>query len=258
MSNLIEVSTGTGVVEVQAETLIGAFNEEMIEDTVTAFLNARTLTAGAGLTGGGTLAADRTFNVATADNNHIVVNADSIDTGIHVPLTNAANVFTAFNTFQGTGHALSAGSLATFYSGLFPAAGNLFGISIDKTGYETCYLGINRNTAYAEVPANAVYLSTFKPDGQISIGRGGNLGDISYSDILVTSTGMVTIPRGVRLATAALLTNATDGFTYIPTCAGTPTGTPTAQTGTVPIVYDTSANRLYVHNGGAWKSVPLS
>ncbi len=43
-------------------------------------LNGRTLTAGAGLTGGGTLSADRTFNVAAADST-ITVNADSIQVG---------------------------------------------------------------------------------------------------------------------------------------------------------------------------------
>lgn len=43
----------------------------------------RTLTAGAGLTGGGTLAADRTFNVVAA-NGSITVNADSIEVGYSV------------------------------------------------------------------------------------------------------------------------------------------------------------------------------
>jgi len=51
---------------------------------------------------------------------------------------------------------------------------------------------------------------------------------------------------------AALVTTATNGFTYIPTCAGTPTGTPTAITGKVPIVADTTNNKLYVYLGGAW------
>lgn len=52
---------------------------------------------------------------------------------------------------------------------------------------------------------------------------------------------------------AALATNATDGFLYIPTCAGTPTGTPTPQTGKVPLVYDSSNDKLYVYAGGVWK-----
>ncbi len=52
--------------------------------------------------------------------------------------------------------------------------------------------------------------------------------------------------------TGALATNATDGFLYIPTCAGAPSGVPSAQTGTVAMVYDTTNNKLYIYNG-AWK-----
>ncbi len=51
---------------------------------------------------------------------------------------------------------------------------------------------------------------------------------------------------------AALATNATSGFFYIPTCAGTPTGVPVANIGTVPIVYDTTNHKLYFYDG-AWK-----
>ena len=52
---------------------------------------------------------------------------------------------------------------------------------------------------------------------------------------------------------AAIATNATDGFFYVPGCAGTPTGTPTAYTGRVPIVVDTTNNKLYFYSGGAWR-----
>jgi hypothetical protein len=60
---------------------------------------------------------------------------------------------------------------------------------------------------------------------------------------------------GLAVGNAALATSATRGFLYIPTCAGAPTGTPTAQAGTVPIVFDTADNKLYFYAGGAWEGI---
>ena len=51
---------------------------------------------------------------------------------------------------------------------------------------------------------------------------------------------------------AVLATNATDGFLYIPTCEGTPTGTPATKAGKSPIVIDTTNNIMYIYSGGAW------
>lgn len=56
---------------------------------------------------------------------------------------------------------------------------------------------------------------------------------------------------------SALATNATNGFVYIRTCAGTPTGAPTAFTGHVAMLFDTTNSKLYCYNG-AWKSVTLT
>lgn len=61
----------------------------------------------------------------------------------------------------------------------------------------------------------------------------------------------------VSIGNAALATTATDGFLYIDSCAGAPTGTPTAITGRIPIVYDSTNNKLYAYNS-AWKSVTLA
>jgi hypothetical protein len=65
----------------------------------------------------------------------------------------------------------------------------------------------------------------------------------------ITSDGNI-----VAGASAALATNATNGFLYVPTCAGVPTGTPTAISGMVPIVVDTTNNRWYFYSGGAWRN----
>lgn len=62
----------------------------------------------------------------------------------------------------------------------------------------------------------------------------------------------------VVLANAALLTNAVAGFTFLPSCAGVPTGTPSTRTGTVPVVIDTTDGRLYAYYGSAWHQVALT
>lgn len=53
-------------------------------------------------------------------------------------------------------------------------------------------------------------------------------------------------------AESALATNATNGFLYVPSCAGVPTGVPTAITGKIPIVVDSTNNIMYIYSGGSW------
>lgn len=57
---------------------------------------------------------------------------------------------------------------------------------------------------------------------------------------------------------AGVQTTATTNFPYIPSCAGVPTGVPASTyTGALPLVYDSTNNKLYVYNG-AWKGVTLA
>ena len=69
---------------------------------------------------------------------------------------------------------------------------------------------------------------------------------------LQPNSGNVIIGAGSSLATTA-----TNGFLCIPTCAGAPTvGPPTAAVpvGTVPLIYDTTNNRLYIRTpAGTWR-----
>ena len=55
--------------------------------------------------------------------------------------------------------------------------------------------------------------------------------------------------------TAALATAATNGFTLMQTCPGTPSGTPTAYAGRAQQIYDTANNIIYIWNpvALAWK-----
>lgn len=54
-----------------------------------------------------------------------------------------------------------------------------------------------------------------------------------------------------------LATDATDGFLYIPSMPGTPTGTPVTKDGLLPIVIDSLNNRLLFYSNGAWRAVGL-
>lgn len=87
--------------------------------------------------------------------------------------------------------------------------------------------------------------------GDSAIGLGTNTAVLGNSSIVTTQL------RGNVISgnQAALATNATDGFLYIPSCAGIPTGTPTAITGKVPMVADTTNNKLYIYVGGAWTAM---
>lgn len=80
-----------------------------------------------------------------------------------------------------------------------------------------------------------------------------NAGTGDARRLYVTNAGSVVVGGG----TAALGTTSTDGFLYVPTCNGAPSGVPTTQTGSVALIYDTSTNNFYIYNG-AWKKVLLS
>lgn len=87
---------------------------------------------------------------------------------------------------------------------------------------------------------------------QISYDTVNNRGDIScihqgtsYKDILFAAANIL-------IGSAAIATNATDGFIKVPTCAGTPTGVPTAGNGCM--VMDTTNNRLYIYSASAWRA----
>lgn len=70
----------------------------------------------------------------------------------------------------------------------------------------------------------------------------------------VTSAGSVVVGNN----SSALATNATDGFLYISTSAGAPSGTPTTQTGSAPIHIDSTNNAFYYYSGSTWRSVGSS
>jgi hypothetical protein len=109
---------------------------------------------------------------------------------------------------------------------------------------------------------------TYTPSqNTLSLGATGNAlitSDPGNSITLLGDTGLtlqtdgddrlnITIEGNIVVGTGALPTTTTDGFLYIPTSAGTPTGTPTAYTGRAPIHIDATNNAFYFYTNGAWR-----
>jgi hypothetical protein len=84
------------------------------------------------------------------------------------------------------------------------------------------------------------------PAGDLVFQTRGTSGDV-LERLRIDSAGNVVVN------TAAVATNATNGFLYVPTCAGTPTGTPSTFTGRAAIVVDSTNNKLYFYSGGQWR-----
>lgn len=85
----------------------------------------------------------------------------------------------------------------------------------------------------------------------------GTAGD-TIAAMDTTAVGLTLTNLGsLVLGNAAIATNATDGFLYVVTCAGTPNGTPTAQTGRAAMIYDTTGNKIWFYNG-SWRGVAVT
>lgn len=96
----------------------------------------------------------------------------------------------------------------------------------------------------------------------------GNLGDGTSQTINVkkgvqrwlladgtTHAGFIDPLGNFGAGKASLATDASDGFLYVPSGAGTPTGTPSTRTGYLPIYADSSNNKLYLYSGGSWNAL---
>lgn len=90
----------------------------------------------------------------------------------------------------------------------------------------------------------------------VAADNGGDLVFYTRPSSSVAAAERARIPYngGMVLGTVALDTTATYGFMNVPTCAGAPTGVPTAYTGTAPLVIDTTNNRLYFYSTGSWRN----
>lgn len=86
--------------------------------------------------------------------------------------------------------------------------------------------------------------------GTVNSGTAGRAAYYATTGTAVSGTALAGVTTGGFFTGAgALATTATTGFSYIPTSAGAPTGTPITLTGYVPMEYDTTNNRFYIYSG---------
>jgi hypothetical protein len=163
-------------------------------------------------------------NFAVADNGGLASLFNGTNTGL-MALTGASGEALAGVLWQG-GSASDSAYVFGRSSGTTVKSGILY---YDGT--------IIRSAAEVQnVAAGFGTLDLMKSGGIVRIGA------VGAAD-LVISTG------------AALTTTAIVGFPIIPSCAGTPTGVPTnAGTGKVPMIYDTTANKVWFYNG-SWRGI---
>lgn len=246
--------------------------------------DARTVSAGSGLSGGGDLSANRTIslNVGNA-NTWTAQQTFNSSAPVFGTMTAGSVLFagtsgvlaqdnTAFNWDNsnkrlGLGGAVSASELLHLSS----SANAQVAARIETTSSGTSARASLRLYTGSTTLAGVIYatssgwtINSYTAALVISAPQAG--GVVVAAD---HASGPITFISGASerggidasgnwvVGTAALATNATNGFLYIPTCAGAPSGTPTAKTGRCAMVYDSSNNALKIYNG-AWKSVTLS
>lgn len=128
----------------------------------------------------------------------------------------------------------------------------------------------NDNTRYVDFGINgsgwadATWTINGVNDGYVYCAGGAMaLGTDSNKDIIFFTGGTLAVNDRGRITgvgnwvvgRAALATNATDGFIYMPGTAGVPTGSPTAFAGRSPFVVDTSNNVLYFNTNSVWQAL---
>lgn len=116
--------------------------------------------------------------------------------------------------------------------------------NLNNTGGTTLF-GTENSTGGAIITGTSAYASVF--------------GSFSSTSVHFCTNNAVrqTIDVNGNIYGTAGTTTMTNGFFYIPSAAGVPTGVPTAVSGRLPMYYDSTNNQFYVYNS-AWKKVTLA
>lgn len=178
-------------------------------------------------------------------NHGIYINQGSSATGNGLVVTqNAANAAISVSQVGAYyGQIITMTSTATGFYGLL-VTGYTHGINVTTSQNSGFALQVTKTGTGAGTAAQVVNKGTGDT-------MQWQIGSTPTTAVKITGLGSLVVGQGAALANAA-----TDGFLYLPTVAGTPTGVPTAQTGSIPFAYDSTNNLLYVYNG-AWKKTTV-
>lgn len=273
-SNVASVSSTGTTVTVNTSAAHGLSNNQTVTISLTA--NATALVSGVTCT---ILAVGTTdFTLIGASSNTVGVSFTATGAGVGsgtVTLNqqNSGKTITVVNTTQFT---YTASSSATFT--LITASG-----TVTPTKRYNFYANGTADNYFAGAVGIGVVPSTFSFQVQASnnttVAAFGNSGGTTAFVILRNSvatgnqirfgaessdlTFYTSTTEKLRVSSTGNIygtsgtTSMTDGFFYIPSAAGAPSGVPTAVSGRVPMYYDTTNNNFYVYNG-AWKKVLLA
>lgn len=210
-------------------------------------LQPSTVLTGVGNAGGGGMrfasGGNRPFLYAGGTNKLFV--SDNAGIGVNIDRDTVLS-WNAGASFSGSGDTyLSRKAAATLQLGVADAASPV----AQTLGVQSVVAGTS-NTAGAAFTVNGSRGTGTGVGGSIILQTAPAGGSGTSQNALATHL-TITGAGSVVCGNAAIATDATDGFLYIPTCAGTPTGTPTAHTGRVALVYDTTNDELLVYDG-AW------
>lgn len=150
----------------------------------------------------------------------------------------------------------SAGATASLTTGMTLDASGQLGIGVAPS-YRLDVLGSGTISGRFKTTGaiNALFLEdSGTTAGSLYVGSSGNeFRVVTGSNVALA----IDVNRSTTVGPATLATTATDGFFYIPGCAGVPTGVPTAKAGRIPMAVDTTNNRFYMYVNSAWRYAAL-
>lgn len=242
--------------------------------TITAGDRITVTGGGIGVTGNstitGTLTVTGELQTASAASIGGDLNVDGV-TVLQDALTGQGASFEDVVTVSGQYLELYGGSRATFKLGMYAQANTTGGaMEFRKArGTRAAPVGTNSGDVIVDFVAQGYTGVRWVDSSMMRMGTTGTVDDsgsgrmpgwVAFFTCPDVSGGsgpvqqLYIAPTGsLVLGNAALATNATGGFLYIPSGAGTPTGTPETFTGRVPLYYDSTNDKIYVYRGG-WKA----